>query len=471
MLSREKVLSALEKNFPFKPTESQHTLLEKIATFFTDNTSRKCFLLKGYAGTGKTTAIQTLIKTLASLDYVPVLLAPTGRAAKVITHYTQADASTIHRYLYEIKTDKEGSVNVRVKENKLGKRIFIVDEASMISNEDDKTLFRGASLLSDLIDHVYIRNDNFIIFIGDTAQLPPVGISVSPALDENYLTKTHDLNVTTYELKEVVRQQLQSGILANAHCTRLLIQRDESLPRLKETGYKDVTRVEQAEVGEMLSSYLPQRADGKLTVICRSNKQANKYNEFIRKRFYDFEESLEKGDKLMVVKNNYYWHESNDNNAFIANGDIIELTKVKATEEKFGFQFADATIELQDADGTRLPVKLILNSLTSEAPAMTYDEYKQLFEEVKRDYVSAHGKVNMKKLKEDPYLNALQVKYAYAITCHKAQGGQWENVFVDPGWMSDEMYNKEYLRWLYTAITRARKKVYLVNMPKQFFVE
>jgi exodeoxyribonuclease-5 len=450
---------------------SQKILLEKLAAFLANNSQRKSFLLQGYAGTGKTTSIQALIKTLAAIDYKPVLLAPTGRAAKVITQYTHVDASTIHRYLYEIKTAKDGNVNVRIRENKIPRRVFIVDEASMISNEDDKTLFHGSSLLADLIDHVYSIKECCLVFIGDTAQLPPVGIAISPALDENYLSRNFNLEVYTHELNEVVRQQLESGILANAHCTRLLIQRNELFPRLKEKGFQDVVKAEQSDLSDLLSNYLPQRTEGQVTVICRSNKQANKYNAYIRKRFYEFEEQIEKNDLLMVVKNNYHWHESDDKNAFIANGDSVTLIKITNREECFGFQFADAIIELQDFVSTRLSVKLILNSLTSETPSLSYDEYKLLFDAVKKDYVQKHGKVNMRKLKEDPYLNALQVKYAYAITCHKAQGGQWETVFVDPGFMTEEMYNKEYLRWLYTALTRARKKVYLVNMPQQFFVE
>ncbi|WP_288983862.1 AAA family ATPase, partial [uncultured Flavobacterium sp.] len=237
------------------------------------------------------------------------MLAPTGRAAKVINHYTGDDASTIHRYLYEIKSDKNGDIKTKVKPNKFKKQIFIIDESSMISNEDDKTLFKGASLLSDLVDHVYSQADNAIVFIGDTAQLPPVGLQCSPALDQNFLQNNCQLQVRQYELKEVVRQQLHSGILANAHCTRLLLEREEHFPRLKTSGFDDVNQVTSAELSEALSGYFPSGDDNTVTVLCRSNKQANRYNEFIRKTFYGFEEVVEKNERLMVVKNNYYWYE------------------------------------------------------------------------------------------------------------------------------------------------------------------
>jgi len=290
-------------------------------------------------------------------------------------------------------------------------------------------------------------------------------------LDQNFLQNNCQLQVRQYELKEVVRQQLHSGILANAHCTRLLLEREERFPRLKTSGFDDVKQVTSSELSEVLSGYFPSGDDSTVTVLCRSNKQANRYNEFIRKTFYGFEEVVEKNERLMVVKNNYYWHESDKDNAFIANGDEIKLIRLKRQEEYFGFRFANATIELSDEKSTKLEVKLLLDTLNSEAPALTYDEYKKLFDEVRNHYRKADGKVNMRKLREDPYLNALQVKYAYAITGHKAQGGQWETVFIDPGFMTEEMYGVDYMRWLYTAITRARKKVYLINVPDRFFVQ
>lgn len=465
------VFNLLLKNFPFEPTNAQKHAFAGLSEFITENTAYKCFLLKGYAGTGKTTVINAMIKTLYHYDFRVIMLAPTGRAAKVINHYTGDDASTIHRYLYEIKSDKNGDIKTKVKPNKFKKQIFIIDESSMISNEDDKTLFKGASLLSDLVDHVYSQADNAIVFIGDTAQLPPVGLQCSPALDQNFLQNNCQLQVRQYELKEVVRQQLHSGILANAHCTRLLLEREEHFPRLKTSGFDDVNQVTSAELSEALSGYFPSGDDNTVTVLCRSNKQANRYNEFIRKTFYGFEDVVEKNERLMVVKNNYYWHESDNDNAFIANGDEIKLIRLKKQEEYFGFRFANATIELSDEKSTRLEVKLLLDTLNSESPALTYDEYKKLFDEVRNHYRKTDGKVNMRKLREDPYLNALQVKYAYAITGHKAQGGQWETVFIDPGFMTEEMYGVDYMRWLYTAITRARKKVYLINVPDRFFVQ
>ncbi len=457
-------------HFPFNPTGSQKQLMRLMSEFIDSHVSRKCFLLKGYAGTGKTTLIKSLIKTLRKLDYDVVLLAPTGRAAKVITHYTGNQASTIHRYLYEIKSDKDGEVISKVKENKHHRQVFIIDEASMISNEDDKTLFKGASLLADCIDYVYSQTDNFIFFIGDTAQLPPVGIEISPALDAEYLQRMHDLDVKHFELKEVVRQQLDSGILANAHCTRLLIERDENFPRLKVDGFDDMERITQTEIADVFEEFFPLRSDGSSMIICRSNKQANKYNEFIRKRYYAFEEAVEKNERLMVVKNNYYWHESDDKNAFIANGDELQVIRTYSKETVNGFDFMDAVVELKDEDSTRLRVKLLLNTLTTETPALPHDDYRKLFQQLSENYRTPKGKINMRKMKSDPYLNALQVKYAYAITCHKAQGGQWETVFVDPGFIPDDGYNKDYMRWLYTALTRAQQKAYLVSIPERFFV-
>lgn len=460
----------LHTYFPYEPTGSQKKLMHQLAAFIDTKIRRKCFLLKGYAGTGKTTLIKSLIRTLGELHYEVKLLAPTGRAAKVITHYTGDVASTIHRYLYEIKNDKEGGVISKVKENKRNKQVFIIDEASMISNEDDKTLFKGASLLADCIDHVYSQPDNFILFIGDTAQLPPVGIEISPALDGDYLQKMFDLEVSAFELKEVVRQQLDSGILANAHCTRLLIERNEIFPRLKVQGFDDMESVSQKDIAEKLEEYFPLRSDGKTIIVCRSNRQANKYNEFIRNRFYSFEEPVEKNERLMVVKNNYYWHESDDKNAFIANGDELQVIKTFGKETVYGFDFMDALVELKDEGNTRLRVKLLLTALFTESPALQQEDYRKLFQRIGENYKTPKGKINLRKIKNDPYLNALQVKYAYAITCHKAQGGQWETVFVDPGFVPDENYNRDYMRWLYTALTRAQHKAYLISVPERFFV-
>jgi exodeoxyribonuclease-5 len=460
----------LLKHFPYSPTLSQQQALTALSRFITLKKLQKCFLLKGYAGTGKTTVIKSLIKTLSAKAYRIVMLAPTGRAAKIIKQYTGEPASTIHRYLYEITSTKDGAVKTRLKENKHKKQVFIVDEASMISNEYDQTLFTGINLLADLVKHVYSQPDNMMVFIGDTAQLPPVGLTVSPALQHDYLHNFHHLDVEQYEMKEVVRQQLQSGILANAHCTRLLIERSEGIPRLKETGFDDVHKTDPAEVGELLSNLFPVTDEGKAVVICRSNKQANRYNEYIRSSFYGFEDTIEKNERLMVVKNNYYWHESESDHAFIANGDEIKVIKILKREECYGLIFAHALIELSDDQNTRLTVKLLLDTLRSESPALPSDTYKKLFEAVKENYRMTNGKISIRKLREDPYLNALQVKYAYAITCHKAQGGQWETVCIDPGWMSEAMFNKEYLRWLYTAITRARKQVHFIGFPDHCFV-
>ena len=417
----------LLSNFSFTPTSDQEKLVDRMSEFLTDDSAKKVFILKGYAGTGKTSFIKTLVKTLPECGYSFCLLAPTGRAAKVITDYTSISASTIHRIIYEITPSKAGTIKVKLASNEVEKRIFIVDEASMISSGDDKSLLKGRNLMDDLFSYVYKTNGCSIIFIGDTAQLPPVGEIFSIALDEKYIEKNFRTKVYTVELKEVVRQAQGSGILMNATSLRILIGKSASEPVLKSEGFKDVEQLFNESLRENLESQYSGKNSNETLIVCRSNKQANRYNNFIRKNFLGYEKVIDSGDRLMVVKNNYFWLEKDSSTGFIANGDIIRIKKVMDTEKKFGFNFADAIIEFIDYPGEgELQVKLLLDTIDSESPSLSQSEFKKLFDEVYNSFSKKlKASARLSKTYTDPYFNALQVKFSYAVTCHKAQGGQW----------------------------------------------
>jgi len=461
----------LLKNFPFTPTSDQEKLMTVVNDFFNDKTQRKCFILKGYAGTGKTSFIKTLVKTLPDVGFSFQLLAPTGRAAKVISEYTGVQAFTIHKAIYDINPSKDGMLKFNLSKNEDERKVFIVDEASMISSGTDKSLLLGRNILDDLFEFVYAKKNCSVIFIGDTAQLPPVGEQLSSALNSEFIQKEYNMKMYVSELKEVLRQANDSGILMNATSLRILIGRSASEPVLKSNGFKDVEHL----MGESITDNLQEHYNGKdadeSLIVCRSNKQANKYNAYIRSRLLGFDQSLCSGDRMMVVKNNYFWLEESSTTGFIANGDIIQIKKVLGTEKKFGFEFADAIINFLDypKEGD-LEVKLLLNTINSEAPSLSQEDQKKLFDEVFNSYSNKmKAGFRLKKTYSDPYFNALQVKFSYAVTCHKAQGGQWPTVFVDAGFMKDDMYNTEYLRWLYTAVTRATDKLLLVNFEERFF--
>lgn len=470
-MSDSPFLKHLRKNFPFEPTPDQTNLMQVLNSFYEHDSRKKTFILRGYAGTGKTTFIQTIAKTYQQHDYEVVLLAPTGRAAKVMSDYTGQSASTLHRRLYDMAIAKGGSLSIRASKNKTPKTIFIVDEASMIAAGDDKSLFKGRNILSDLFKYVYSQDDCYLIFIGDTAQLPPVGEEGSPALDENYLEREFKTKVFSAELKDVVRHGLESGILMNATALRILINRSAREPVFKSAGFKDIEVVESNQVMQALMDAYNLNDPADTLVVCRSNKQANRYNGFIRKELLKFFEPLDPGDRLMVVKNNYHWLEQDSQAGFIANGDIIRIREILRTEEKHGFRFADVRMELPDYPGQgSMEVKLILDTMQSESPALSMEQNKMLFEAINAKYKKIKKTADrLRAVYTDPYYNALQVKFGYAITCHKAQGGQWPSVFVDSGFVNETSSSTELLRWLYTAFTRASEKLVLVNMHERFF--
>lgn len=454
-------------HFPHTPTQQQDELIRRLSDFVMDP-SQGVFLLKGYAGTGKTSVIAALIKAMDELEQPILLMAPTGRAAKVLSAYSGKTAFTIHKKIYrqhvggEINGDF--SLNVNLHKNTL----FVVDEASMIANASGESNFGSGRLLDDLVEFVYGGDGCKMILIGDTAQLPPVGQTMSPALEKGFL-EGYGFPVAEYRLTDVVRQACESGILYNATKLRLHIleERSGEIPEVETEGYPDIEHVTGEDLIEAISSEFNRTGMDETIVISRSNKRANIFNNGIRNRILYREEELSSGDLLMVVRNNYFWSKGIEKFDFIANGDIAEVRRIRGKRELYGFRFADVLLYFPDYD-VELETKIVIDTLQSEAPALSYDDQNRLFQAVQEDYMDIGNKRDrMKKMREDPYLNALQVKFAYAVTCHKAQGGQWETVFLDQGYLTEEMINTEYLRWLYTAFTRAKSKLYLVNWPKK----
>ena len=443
-----------------------------MSRFLYDSNPRSAFILRGYAGTGKTSLISALIATLPQLRVNSMLLAPTGRAAKVLSGYSHQSAFTIHKKIYMTATDSTGAVRTVRAVNKHSYTLFIVDEASMIGLEPTSS---GQSLLEDLIDYVYDGNHCRLMLIGDTAQLPPIGQSESPALDEKYLAAACGLNVLSTELTEVVRQQNLSGILANATELRGqigdILPGDEAVFPLFEPT-TDVIRL----MGEDLTETLFREYDSSqledVVVVTRSNKRANLFNQGIRASVLFREEEVNAGDYLMVVKNNYFWLDEESTIGFIANGDIVEVLSVRNVQELYGFRFADATLRFVDyPDEQPRDCKLLLSTLYSESPSLTHDEQQRLFNNVMEDYADLPRKADrLRELRQNPYYNALQIKFSYALTCHKTQGGQWRTVIIDQGFLPPDMVvDREYLRWLYTAFTRATERVYLLNFEQRFF--
>lgn len=444
-----------------------------MARFLYDSDPRSAFLLRGYAGTGKTSLISALIQTLPSLRVSSLLLAPTGRAAKVISAYSNRLAYTIHKKIYMTVTDASGAVRTVRGINKHSYTLFIVDEASMIGLEPTST---RQSLLEDLIDYVYDGNHCRLMLIGDSAQLPPVGQSESPALDERYLSAAFSLNVISAELTEVVRQKQLSGILAGATALRSqissLVAGDEARMPLFSPNGVDVIRLAGEDLMETLYREYGDFALDQVVVICRSNKRANLFNQGVRNTVLFREEEVNAGDYLMVVKNNYFWLDEESTIGFIANGDIVEVLSVRNVQELYGFRFADATVRFVDyPDEEPRDCKLLLSTLYSESPSLTSDEANLLFNNVMEDYADLPTKAErLRELRANPYFNALQVKFAYALTCHKTQGGQWRTVIIDQGFLPPDMQlDREYLRWLYTAFTRATDRVYLLNFEPRFY--
>tara|TARA_X000000368_G_C23053606_1_gene722729 strand:+ start:138 stop:1541 length:1404 start_codon:yes stop_codon:yes gene_type:complete len=463
----KKLQEKLRLHFPFTPTTEQDKRITDIADFVSTIANRSIFLLKGYAGTGKTTLVSTLVRSLPILGKRSVLMAPTGRAAKVLSKYSKKLASTIHKKIYWIRTNKNGNTFIKLKENTHNNTIFIVDEASMISENSDKG-FGNRSLLDDLIEYVYKGSDCKLLLIGDTAQLPPVHLDMSPALNEDKLEENYNQQVICKELTQVVRQKEDSLILENATNLRNKIANaDYSYPKLMTNS--EVIRLNTGEdLQDALEKAYSNEGINSTTILCRSNKRANQYNQQVRTKIRWQENEISAGDKLMAVRNNYYWLDDSSKAGFIANGDIVEVIKIKETIERYGFRFAKASVQMVDyPDEKELNVILLLDTLTTESPAISYEQYQQLYNEVGLDY-KGEKEIN-KKIKENEFFNALQIKFAYAMTCHKSQGGQWENVFVDIGYFTQGMLDKSYLRWLYTAITRSSKKLYLINFNENFF--
>lgn len=465
------------KYFKYQPTKGQEVLLNKLSHFVLYPDQRALFVMKGYAGTGKTSVVRALVGSLEEIFLRVVLLAPTGRAAKVLSNYTGRKALTIHKLLYRIASDKEGNVRIQLQQNLFKNTVFVIDEASMISSRfvsSGNDYFRSRSLLDDIFEYVYNGNNCRLILIGDSAQLPPVGSALSPALDMDYLKASYDVKAGSFELTEVVRQEENSGILENATSVRNSIEKVEKkiLPVLKPFP-KDVRRINMVEFEDALNEAYSGYGPEDTMFICQTNKRANLFNAQIRVRIFGREGEINAGDYLMVVKNNYFWLPETSQAGFIANGEIIEVLRIRKVVELYGFRFAEASVRMIDyPDENELEVMLLLDTLTSDGPSLSEEDSRKLYEQISEDYAGDFaGKKLVQKIRETSYFNALQVKFAYAVTCHKAQGGQWKAVFAEQGYVSDKISMHEYYRWLYTAITRASEKLWLVNFEEDFFLE
>lgn len=460
----------IRQNFPHTPTNEQLFALNILADFLLSANENSALLLKGYAGTGKTSLVGALVKTMSGLKQKSVLLAPTGRAAKVLSNYAGQQAFTIHKKIYRQDAFSNDLSAFHPSDNLHKDTLFIVDEASMISNQGiDSHYFGSGRLLDDLVHYVYSGENCRLMLMGDTAQLPPVMQVESPALQADIL-KGYNLQVDEIQLTEVVRQDLNSGILYNATLLRdsLRNNRVEIYPKLTVKGFADIQMINGSELIEAISNAYSKDGLDDTIVISRSNKRANIYNNGIRNQILYREEELSTGDRLMIVKNNYFWTRNNKEIDFIANGEIVQVLRVRNESHLYGFRFCDVTVRFQDYD-MELDIKILLDTLQTEAPALPKELNDKLFYTILEDYQDISTKSGkMKKMKENPHYNVVQVKYAYAITCHKAQGGQWKNVFLDIGYMTEEMLGENFYRWLYTALTRATDRLYLVNLPEEF---
>ncbi len=461
---------ALQEAFQFEPTEGQRRFFHAFSRFASSDKPRCALLLKGYAGTGKTTSVSVLVEVIEQLKIRYVLLAPTGRAARVLANYSSRSAGTIHRHIYYSKQMRTGEGVFELKENELTDTLFIVDEASMIGHAQQEPF---NDLLDDLISHVYSGEGCKLLLIGDTAQLPPVGSSESPALQLEHLKNQYYLNIAEVELNEVIRQQEGSGILRNATSIRQLIIHDKKeLPELQISDYKDIERIG-SDLQDYLENAYAKYGKDDMIVITRSNKRANLFNQQIRNRILWLEEEINAGDRMMVLKNNYYWLKSPEFTAgFIANGDTIEIKRVMKFEDRDKFRFCRASVRMPDyPDMPEFETLLLCNTIWDNHASLPIEERQALARMIAEDYPEiTDTRMLQKAVKSDPYYNALQVKFSYAITCHKAQGGQWPCVFVDQGYITDEMTGVELNRWFYTAFTRAQEKLYLVGFEDQFFV-
>lgn len=462
----------LTEKLGFPPTNCQAHLIDTLASFISGAEPDRIMLIKGYAGTGKTTMIYSLTQCLLSLKIRSVLMAPTGRAAKVMASYSGMPAFTIHKKIYRQQSTSDGMGRFSLNKNLYKNTYFIVDEASMISNEmSENAVFGSGRLLDDLLEYVYSGENCHLVLVGDTAQLPPVGLNISPAL-EAFSLEQYGFSVTEVELKDVVRQAEGSGVLSNATEMRNIIaeQHYEGFFPIETEDFPDVERISGGDLIETISSCYDKYGFFDTTVVTRSNKRANLFNKGIRGSILYKENEIERGDLVMVVKNNYFWPDEDAKLDFIANGDIAEIISIYGYEELYGFRFADVCLRFVDYEDVELDCKIFLETLSIETASFSYERNRELFNAVSEDYLDIRNKKERwKKIKENPYFNALQVKYAYALTCHKAQGGQWKAVFVDHGYLMEDMLDTEYYRWLYTAFTRPTEKLYLVNFDKGFF--
>lgn len=462
-------LQKIEANFPFIFTDDQKLALAKIVDFLFSQSNNQIFILKGYAGTGKSSLIGSLVKTMTQFNQRTVLLAPTGRAAKVFSVYADKMAFTIHKIIYRMDGFGEGSDRFSIAHNKHKQTLFIVDEASMINNSSaDYSIFGSGRLLDDLMEFVYSGEGNKLLLVGDTAQLPPVKQEESPALQSETF-QSFFFEVAEFTLTNIVRQAESSGILSNATQLRNSLDAGNTagFPKLQLQSYKDVKRISGMDFIEEISNAYSRDGIEDTIVISRSNKRVNAYNNGIRNRVLYREEELSSGDLLMITKNNYFWTEKFENIDFLANGEFLQVLRVRRQEELYGFRFCTTTLQHLDY-GVEFEAIINLDSLHTETPSLTREQNEALFTAVMEDYMDIPQKrMRYKKMKENPYFNALSVKYGYAVTCHKAQGGEWKNVFLDIGYIDETYLGDNFYRWLYTSITRSSEMLYLVNLPDE----
>lgn len=468
-MTKTVLLDKIVSNLPYTPTEDQFDMLNLLVDFLFLKNETSLFLLKGYAGTGKSSLIGGVVQTIRELNQKVVLLAPTGRAARVFAQYSGMEAQTIHRKIYRQKTYSSESYEFTINRNPHKDTLFIVDEASMISNQQvDGGTSTNGQLLDDLMEYVYSSDNCRLILIGDTAQLPPIGQSVSPAMERGYL-EGYGMDVVEATLTKVVRQAEESGILWNATLLRERMNADDvyDLPKMDLKGFKDINAVSGEDFLELLNDSYRQAGEEEVLIITRSNKRANLYNNGVRARVLYREDEISSGDLLLIAKNNYALAEEYPELGFIANGETAEILRVRRQQEIYGSRFADVTIRLIDRDLT-VDAKVNIDALHSETSALSQAQQSKLFYAIAEDYRYDYPEnVVIRKIKKDPFYNALQVKYAYCMTCHKAQGGQWKHIYIDLGNLNPEYMGLDFYRWLYTAMTRATEKLYLVNMPDE----
>jgi exodeoxyribonuclease-5 len=466
-LNRTSFIQKFRDNLGHTPTADQEVAISSLTDFLTSDKQFEIFLLSGFAGTGKTTLISTFVKTLSNFKIKSYLMAPTGRAAKVLSNYSGKRAHTIHRSIYFIQSP-DGVPHFALGENKRSNTVFIVDEASMVSTFSgitDKGSFTPRDLLEDLLEYVYSADNCKLIFVGDKGQLPPVGMEKSPALDSKFLSEHYSFDIVTAELKDVVRQESQSGIL---DLSLQLREFEEEIPLLKHNN-TDAIALSGLDLQDAIESAINEYGQDNVMIVTRSNKRANLFNQQIRHRILWQEDDINAGDVMMVVHNNYYWLEPKSEAGFIANGELMEIKKISKREEIFGFEFVDVVARFIDYPNMAdVEVKIMTQAINAESANVPRDQLKELFYRIaSEEYPMERNKrIRNKKVMENPYFQALQVKFGYAVTCHKSQGGQWPVVFIDQGYFVPDMWNKEYMRWLYTAVTRASEKLYLVNFDE-----